>query len=117
MGSGKEELKPLNELISLRGKKALITGAASGIGEAIALRFAEAGAYLYLVDINEEGLKTTASKVSGHGVGAEVFKVDLSRKEEIDHLWDSLKGRDPKYLLIMLEYTSSRTSSRLMRGS
>ena len=32
-------------------------------------------------------------------MGAEVFKVDLSRKEEIDHLWDSLKGREPDILV------------------
>mgnify|MGYP000150213664 CR=1 FL=1 len=99
MGFSTVKLKPLSELISLRGKKALITGAASGIGEAIALRFAEAGAYLYLVDINEEGLKAVAGKVSELGVGAEVFKVDLSRKEEIDRLWDSLKGREPDILV------------------
>ena len=99
MGFSTVKLKPLSELISLRGKKALITGAASGIGEAIALRFAEAGAYLYLVDINEEGLKAVAGKVSELGVGAEVFKVDLSRKEEIDRLWVSLRGREPDILV------------------
>ena len=54
--NGLESLKPLSELISLKGKKALITGAAVGIGESIAYRFAEAGAALELVDINIRGL-------------------------------------------------------------
>jgi len=53
----KGEKKPLADLISLENKRALITGSASGIGEAIAFRFAEAGADLELVDLNVEGLK------------------------------------------------------------
>jgi NAD(P)-dependent dehydrogenase (short-subunit alcohol dehydrogenase family) len=44
--------KPLSELISLKGKKVLITGSALGIGKAMAYRFAEAGADLELVDTN-----------------------------------------------------------------
>jgi len=39
-----KELEPLSELISLEGKRALITGSAAGIGRAMAYRFAEAGA-------------------------------------------------------------------------
>jgi hypothetical protein len=52
----KTGLAPLSELISLRNKRALITGSGTGIGEAIANRFAEAGADLELVDVNEERL-------------------------------------------------------------
>ncbi|MCX8177971.1 MAG: hypothetical protein N3F10_06740 [Candidatus Bathyarchaeota archaeon] len=47
-----DESKPISELVSLKGKRALITGAASDIGRAIAKRFAEAA--LELVDINDE---------------------------------------------------------------
>jgi len=46
-------LKPLSELISLKGKSALITGSAAGIGRAMAYRFAESGADLELVDIEK----------------------------------------------------------------
>jgi len=84
----------------LRGKKALITGAASGIGEAIAYRFAEAGADLYLVDIDIEGLKRVKERIeSAFGSKVEVFKVDLSSKEEIDNLWSELEGREPDILV------------------
>src|SRR5690349_15418029 len=45
----------------LQGKQAIITGAASGIGRASALLFAERGAKLVLTDLNTEGLEETAS--------------------------------------------------------
>jgi NAD(P)-dependent dehydrogenase (short-subunit alcohol dehydrogenase family) len=92
-------VKPISELISLKGKKALITGSALGIGKAIAYRFAEAGADLELVDINERGLRTTAKGLSGFEVEIGVHKVNLSSEEEIDVLWESLKGKEPGILV------------------
>ena len=74
-------LKPLAELISLNGKRALITGSATGIGKAIAYRFAEAGAELELIDINEEGLKTVKEELSNFKVEINIHRVDLSRKQ------------------------------------
>ncbi len=49
----------------LRNKVVVITGAASGIGRALAHRFARAGARLGLLDVNREGLATLASELSG----------------------------------------------------
>ena len=92
-------MRPYTDLISLKGKSALITGAAAGIGRATAVRMAELGASLYLVDINEEGLRETADEVAELGARAEHFVVDLSRKEEIDSLWKGLRGREPDILV------------------
>jgi NAD(P)-dependent dehydrogenase (short-subunit alcohol dehydrogenase family) len=51
----------------LAGKRALITGAASGIGRATALRFATEGAQVALVDVNAKGLDELARLVAGAG--------------------------------------------------
>jgi len=48
----------------LDGKTAIVTGAASGIGQAIAMRFAATGATVFLMDIQREGLENTASLIS-----------------------------------------------------
>jgi NAD(P)-dependent dehydrogenase (short-subunit alcohol dehydrogenase family) len=91
--------KPLADLISLSGKTALITGAASGIGKAMAYRFAEAGADLELVDIDEEQLKTTCYELSGLNVKISTYKVDLCKKSEIEQLWSKLEGKEPDILV------------------
>ncbi|MCW4004383.1 MAG: SDR family oxidoreductase [Candidatus Bathyarchaeota archaeon] len=99
MLSQSKELKPLAKLISLSGKSALITGAASGIGKAIAYRFAEAGADLELVDINEEKLKGSCEELSKFNVKVNAHKVDLSNKAEIEQLWTKLEGKEPDVLV------------------
>jgi len=62
-------------------KKALITGSALSIGKAMACRFAEAGADLELVDMNERGLRTVAKGLSGIEVEINIHKVFPQRKE------------------------------------
>jgi NAD(P)-dependent dehydrogenase (short-subunit alcohol dehydrogenase family) len=95
----KNGLKPLSDLISLRGKRALVTGSAHGIGKAIAYRFAEAGADLELVDIDGEGLDALKEELSQYGVEAGFSRVDVSEKKEIDALWERLAGREPDILV------------------
>jgi NAD(P)-dependent dehydrogenase (short-subunit alcohol dehydrogenase family) len=92
-------LKPLSELISLEGKRALITGSAVGIGRAMAYRFAEAGADLDLVDMNIKGLGLVKKELSQFGSEIDIHKVDLSREEEVDTLWEELNGKEPDILV------------------
>src|SRR5689334_1030318 len=51
------------ELLSLEGKVAIVTGAASGIGRGIALRMAEMGAVVAVLDIDEEKGKATVQEL------------------------------------------------------
>jgi len=64
--------------MKLTGKKTLITGAASGIGEAIALNFAEAGAEVWAVDKNAEALASLATKAAEKNLKLRTVCLDVS---------------------------------------
>ena len=72
----------------LSGKTALITGAASGIGRAIALRFAAAGANLVLCDLNLASLRDVAAEAESKGVKALARQTDVSAREQVQQLVD-----------------------------
>ena len=63
---------------TLQGKRALVTGAASGIGRAIAERFAAAGAESLLVDRNETGLADVAAELSRAGARVRTYTLDVT---------------------------------------
>src|SRR5688572_8613898 len=68
---------------SIRGKQALVTGAASGIGKAIAIALAREGADLYLLDVNEAGLRDVVAEVTSLKVKALGKVCDLTKPEAI----------------------------------
>jgi 3-oxoacyl-[acyl-carrier protein] reductase len=74
----------------IRGKKALVTGAASGIGRAIALALAKEGADLFLVDIRDAELASVAREAQGLGVAVLPRVCDLSKPAQITAMVDSL---------------------------
>jgi len=65
------------------GRVVLITGAATGIGRAAALAFAQRGAHVAVLDINEDAGSLTAQKIQQAGGKAEFFKCDVSRSEDV----------------------------------
>jgi len=67
----------------LDGKTAIVTGAARGIGQHIALKLAEEGADLALADVKAEWLDETRSKVEALGRRAETYSVDVSNGEAV----------------------------------
>src|SRR5260221_14610697 len=58
----------------LKGKTAVVTGAGSGLGRAMALAFSREGMNLALADVDEAGLKETASQVKGFSMRGDVSK-------------------------------------------
>lgn len=65
----------------MKGKVALVTGAASGLGRACAVRMAQAGADVCIVDVNAAGLEETAAILAESGVRVLTRVVDLTVRE------------------------------------
>ncbi|NLC58930.1 MAG: SDR family oxidoreductase [Armatimonadetes bacterium] len=73
----------------LRGKVALVTGAGTNIGRAIALRFAIEGCRLVICGRRAELLEETAALARARGGECAVVPADLSREADIDHLFQA----------------------------
>ncbi|MHA2371128.1 MAG: SDR family NAD(P)-dependent oxidoreductase [Candidatus Hodarchaeales archaeon] len=70
----------------LRNRVAIITGAAQGMGRAVAERFAEAGASLSLVDIQQEKLQEVAGRFRERGINARDYHCDVSDEQQVREL-------------------------------
>jgi 3-oxoacyl-[acyl-carrier protein] reductase len=79
----------------LRNRKALVTGAASGIGRSIALALAEQGAHVALLDIDAEGLSDVTEQVRALGVQALTLQCDLTRPDAITAAVRDLRAQWP----------------------
>lgn len=80
----------VHSLFDLTGRVALVSGAARGIGRAMALAFAEVGADLLITDMNADGLQQTAAKIERLGCRVSSFCCDISDVERIGELFGQL---------------------------
>ena len=72
---------------------AIVTGAAQGIGRAIAHRLASQGAVVIIADINEQAGNDTANALCAEGLDAAFFKVDVGIVDDVKHLIQTVKTR------------------------
>ena len=79
-----------SSLFDLSGKVALVSGAAQGLGQAMALALAEAGADLLLVDLNLAGAQHTAQLIRAGGRRAVASGCDVAKPDEIRALFAQL---------------------------
>lgn len=77
----------------LAGRVALITGGSRGLGRAMAVALAEAGASLALVARDSEKLEETAAAVRAAGGEAAKFVADVTREEAVEQLRDAVLGQ------------------------
>ncbi|HJV74088.1 MAG TPA: 2-hydroxycyclohexanecarboxyl-CoA dehydrogenase [Noviherbaspirillum sp.] len=68
----------------IKGKVAIVTGGAGGIGSAICRRFAEEGANVAVFDINKEAAESVAAAIRSNGGSARSFSVDLTSQESVN---------------------------------
>src|ERR1039457_834554 len=83
-------------LLSLEGKDAVVTGAASGIGRGISLRLAEMGAFVAVLDIDETKGRETAAEIEAQGGEAVFLKCDVRSGADCRRAVDSIIERSGK---------------------
>lgn len=81
--------------MNLKGKVALVTGGAQGIGKAIAVKLAKEGADVVIADINIDLAQSVQAEMKTWGVSALALKADVSNSHEVEDLVKKVQERFP----------------------
>jgi len=76
----------ISKLISLQGKRAVITGGATGLGYAMAYRFADAGATIFIADIDCDKAKDAATELTRQGYKAHSTACDVRQESSVQQM-------------------------------
>jgi len=87
--------RPTVATARFEGKTVLVTGAASGIGQATAIAFAQEGAELFICDVDQVKLAGTARSVEATGRRAHTFTVDVSKRDAMQRFADQVHAKVP----------------------
>lgn len=87
-------LTTLSDLVSLAGRRAVVTGAAQGFGYAIALRLAEAGAEVIVADKDAAAAQRASDRLAAEGWAVTPHPVDVADEASVQHLFDAVGSVD-----------------------
>ncbi|UHG92662.1 SDR family NAD(P)-dependent oxidoreductase [Spirosoma oryzicola] len=87
-------------MFSLNNKTALVTGGASGIGLAISQAFAEAGATVHILEINQDLANQVADDIKASGGRAEAHAIDVSNQTQVVDLIGQIAAQGPIHILV-----------------
>lgn len=111
-------------MFSLEGRVAVVTGAASGIGRAIAEMFAARGAHIHIVDLNESLSQSVAEGIRDRGGSAAIHGCEVSDRQSVEAVFRQILAQGPVDTLVnsagiphvgSLEDTSEEDLDRVYR--
>jgi len=97
------------EIGMLHGRVALVTGGASGLGAAIAHRFAAEGATVVVADIDGPGAERVAGDIAARGDNAVAVQGDVTQSGDVAHMVEVAAGLGPLRVLVLSAAVESST--------
>jgi 2-keto-3-deoxy-L-fuconate dehydrogenase len=98
--TGRSVLKGNSNTFRLDGKLAVVTGGASGIGRAVAQRFASSGACVRVLDIDENAAQTVVDEIGAAGGNAKAYSCDVSQRDNVEVVFNKISEETDIHILV-----------------